>query len=118
MKLLFDQNISRRILKKLSTLYPDSSHVTAEGLKDASDLEIWEYAKLRHFIIVTQDSDFNDLFLLKGFPPKILWFRTGNLRTDDLAIILKNQQYDIRDFVLNNNLGCLEFSRIMIRSAK
>ncbi len=50
---------------------------------NASDIEIWEFAKMNHFIIVTQDSDFNDLYLLKGFPPKILWFQTSNLRTDD-----------------------------------
>jgi predicted nuclease of predicted toxin-antitoxin system len=83
MKLLFDQNISYRILKKLSDFYSGSSHVKSEGLMNASDIEIWEFAKMNHFIIVTQDSDFNDLYLLKGFPPKILWFQTSNLRTDD-----------------------------------
>ena len=115
MKLLFDQNISYRILKKLPDVYSGSSHVKSEGLMNASDLEIWEYAKLHQFIIVTQDSDFNDLFLLKGFPPKILWFQTSNLRTDDLALILKNQQNDIIDFIDNDELGCLELSRIKIQ---
>ena len=114
MKLLFDQNISSRILKKISEAYSDSSHVKLEGLKNASDSKIWDHANLHHFIIVTQASDFNDIFLLKGFPPKILWFRTGNLSTDDLAYILKNQQNEIQDFVENNELGCLEFSRIKI----
>ena len=99
MKLLFDQNISSRILKKISEAYSDSSHVKLEGLKNASDSKIWDHANLHHFIIVTQASDFNDIFLLKGFPPKILWFRTGN---------------EIQDFVENNELGCLEFSRIKI----
>jgi len=42
MKLLFDQNISFRILKKLSDFFADSSHVKTEGLINASDLEIWE----------------------------------------------------------------------------
>jgi predicted nuclease of predicted toxin-antitoxin system len=111
MKLLFDQNISFRILKKISETYSGSSHVKIEGLKNASDLEIWEYAKLHQFIIVTQDSDFNDIFFLKGFPPKILWFRTGNLPTDELSFILQNQQSDILDFGNNDELGCLEFSK-------
>jgi len=115
MKLLFDQNISYRILKKLPDVYSGSSHVKSVGLMNASDIEIWEYAKLHQFIIVTQDSDFNDLFLLKGFPPKILWFQTSNLRTDDLALILKNQQNDIIDFIDNDELGCLELSRIKIQ---
>jgi predicted nuclease of predicted toxin-antitoxin system len=111
MKLLFDQNISFRILKKLGETYSGSSHVKIEGLKNASDLEIWEYAKHHQFIIVTQDSDFNDISLLNGFPPKILWFRTGNLGTDELASILENEQSDIGDFNNNAQLGCLEFFR-------
>lgn len=114
MKLLFDQNISSQILKKISEAYSDSSHVKIEGLINASDYEIWEYAKLHQFIIVTQDSDFNDIFLLKGFPPKIIWFRTGNLRTDELDLILRNQQTEIQDFCNNNDFGCLEFSKIKI----
>ncbi|MFA5816819.1 MAG: DUF5615 family PIN-like protein [Bacteroidales bacterium] len=115
MKLLFDQNISYRILKKLPDVYSGSSHVKSEGLMNALDIEIWEYAKLHQFIIVTQDSDFNDLYLLKGFPPKILWFQTSNLRTDDLALILRNRQNDVLDFIDNDELGCLELSRIKIQ---
>lgn len=112
MKLLFDQNISFRILKKLSEAYSGSSHVKTEGLMNASDMEIWEYAKHHQFIIVTLDSDFNDLYLMKGFPPKILWFQTGNLRTDELAIILDKRQNDLLDFSSNNELGCFEISRL------
>jgi len=114
MKLLFDQNISYRILKMLPETYSESSHVKIEGLKNASDLEIWEYAKRNQFIIVTQDSDFNDIFLLNGFPPKILWFRAGNLRTDEFAHILENEQSDIENFSNNAELGCLEFFRLKI----
>jgi predicted nuclease of predicted toxin-antitoxin system len=111
MKLLFDQNISFRILKKLPETYSGSSHVKIEGLKNASDLEIWEFAKRNQFIIVTQDSDFNDISLLNGFPPKILWFRTGNLKTDELAVILENEQSDLENFSNNAELGCMEFFR-------
>jgi predicted nuclease of predicted toxin-antitoxin system len=114
MKLLFDQNISHRILKNLPETYSGSSHIIAEGLINTSDFTICEYAKLHQFIIVTQDSDFNDIYLLKGFPPKILWFQTGNLRTNDLAIILKNQQNEIVNFHNNEELGCLEISKIRI----
>ena len=111
MKLLFDQNISHRILKKLPIIYSGSSHVKTEGLINSTDIEIWEYAKLNQYIIVTQDSDFNDIYLLKGFPPKILWFQTGNLRTEELALILVIQQSNLIDFIGNNDLGCLELSR-------
>lgn len=78
---------------------------------NSSDFEIWEYARLHQFIIVTQDSDFNDIYLMKGFPPKILWVQTGNLQTDELAQILENRQSDLIEFSNNDELGCLEISR-------
>ena len=81
---------------------------------NSSDFEIWEYAKANDFIIVTQDSDFNDLYLLKGFPPKILWLKTGYLQTPEIALILENRQQLIMDFYINNDLGCLEISRLKL----
>ena len=53
MKLLFDQNISFRIVKNLSKEVEDISHVVYEKLHNATDLEIWEYARKNEFAIVT-----------------------------------------------------------------
>lgn len=78
---------------------------------NATDLEIWEYAKLNQFTIVTQDSDFNDIYLLKGFPPKILWIQIGNLRTNELATVLINQRLEISQFIEDEELGCFEISK-------
>jgi predicted nuclease of predicted toxin-antitoxin system len=69
-KLLFDQNLSPRLVPRLSDLYPASSHVSAVGLGEADDAAVWEYAKDHGFAIVTKDSDFNDVSVLRGFPPK------------------------------------------------
>jgi predicted nuclease of predicted toxin-antitoxin system len=76
MKLLFDQNISHRILKILSNEFEDSTTIKSENLINSTDKYIWEFAKKSKYIIITQDSDFNDLNLLNGFPPKIIWIRT------------------------------------------
>jgi predicted nuclease of predicted toxin-antitoxin system len=43
MRLLFDQNISFRITKKLIDLFPDCKHVSDCGLMDCDDPDIWEY---------------------------------------------------------------------------
>lgn len=88
MKLLFDQNISPRILKQLSDLLPNSSHVRFEGLQDSSDLEIFEYAKSNNLTIVTFDADFVDLNVVRGIPPKIIWLKTGNLTTKSISNLL------------------------------
>ncbi len=85
MKLLFDENISWRIVKPLIEFYPDSIHINRTNLEQASkDTLIWEYAKRNNFIIVTNDEDFIDLLTLKGFPPKIVLFKTGNQSTEYL----------------------------------
>ena len=107
MKLLFDQNISHRILHFLPDLFKGSSSVKKEGLINATDAEIWKYAKARNFIIVTQDADFNDLSLLYGFPPKVIWLRLGNLRTSQIVEILERNFVDIQEF-LSNEYGCFE----------
>jgi hypothetical protein len=45
MRFLFDQNISQRILRLLPVLFNGSTHVKQEGLLNALDIHIWEYAK-------------------------------------------------------------------------
>ena len=69
MKRLFDENISFRLCHRLDDIYPESTHVSLVGLQNVDDAKIWQYAKDNSFVIVTQDSDFNDLSILKGFPP-------------------------------------------------
>jgi|SRR5690606_1907453 len=108
MKLLFDQNISHRILHLLPDIYIDSTSVKKESLINANDKSIWEFAKQNHYTIVTQDSDFNDFNILFGFPPKIIWIRTGNISTKLLAELLSNYQREIKDFIESKNFGCYE----------
>jgi predicted nuclease of predicted toxin-antitoxin system len=65
MKLLLDENLSRRLVPFLLTAYPESTQVVLVGLEAASDVQIWEYAKAHDFVIVTQDADFEELSLIK-----------------------------------------------------
>ena len=60
MKLLFDQNISFRIIKKVEDFLPSSSQVRLLGLENSNDIDIWEFAKAHDFNIVTFDTDFYD----------------------------------------------------------
>ncbi|WP_188459318.1 DUF5615 family PIN-like protein [Psychroflexus planctonicus] len=46
MRLLFDQNISHRILKLLPEKFKDSTTVKKENLINATHKEIWEFSKL------------------------------------------------------------------------
>jgi len=113
MKYLFDQNISNRILKLLPEQYEGSSHVKKEGLVNSQDKEIWEFARNNGFIIVTQDSDFNDLNSLYGFPPKVIWIRTGNLNTRSMLETLIESEHEIRKFLDDESFGCFEILKII-----
>lgn len=87
--LLFDQNLSPRLIGQLSDLYPDSVHVSNLGLSTAFDQVVWEYARQGDYIIVTKDVDFSELSLLLGFPPKVAWVRRGNCSTREIELLLR-----------------------------
>ena len=92
MKLLLDENLSRRIVPFLQQAYPGSTQVTLVGMESLDDNAIWEFARSNGQVIVTRDADFLDLSQLKGQPPKIIWLRTPNLtRAGTLAVLLNNQ---------------------------
>jgi predicted nuclease of predicted toxin-antitoxin system len=93
MKLLLDQNISAKIILRLSQLFPDSAHVSAFGLHRASDERVWQFAKSNGYAIVSKDTDFLHRGLLLGHPPKIILLRVGNGDTETIfQVLAKNQK--------------------------
>ena len=106
-KLLFDQNLSPKLIKRLSDLYPNSDHLDLLGLGAADDTVVWQYAKTNGFVVVTKDADFADLSVLRGFPPKIVWIRRGNCSTADIEEILRDYSLQIEDLTTNSTSGIL-----------
>lgn len=110
-KLLFDQNISFRVLKLISKEYTASKQVRSVGLEGATDQEIWNYARKNDYAIVTYDADFADIACLRGIPPKIVWLRTGNLTTKEIAKLLNFNKIILSNFLLANeykDVACIE----------
>ncbi len=89
MRLLFDQNLSRRLVGELAPWFPDSGHVAALGIETATDREIWAYAGEHGYLIVSKDSDFRQLAFLLGPPPKAVWLSVGNCPTSVIADLLR-----------------------------
>jgi predicted nuclease of predicted toxin-antitoxin system len=58
MRLLFDENLSPKLIMALADVFPDSAHVDRIGLGGSSDDEVWNYAKQHSFVLVSKDSDF------------------------------------------------------------
>jgi predicted nuclease of predicted toxin-antitoxin system len=107
-KLLFDENISYKICKKIEDVFPESKHLSDLRLEQSSDIQIWEFAKSNNFTIVIFDADFIDISLLKGFPPKIIWLKIGNTTTENLAKQLRDNFILIKHFLEQDDLSFLE----------
>jgi predicted nuclease of predicted toxin-antitoxin system len=103
MKLLFDQNLSPRLPRLLADIYADSVHVREVNLRDADDLEIWEYAKANGYAIVSKDSDFQQRSLLHGTPPKFIWLRVGNCSVKRTEALLRSYSAAIHTFDLDGS---------------
>lgn len=108
MKLLFDQNLSRKLVIRLADLFPNSSHVQFHGLAEKTDTEIWEFARTSDFCIVTQDADFAERSRLYGSPPKVVWLRRGNAPTNQVEDLIRSGAKAIQELLNNPNLHCLE----------
>ena len=91
MKLLFDQNLSHKLVEQLAAEFPGSAHVRDCGMARASDAQVWSHAAAGGFTIVSKDVDFQQRALLMGYPPKVIWVRLGNCLTATVAMLLRSQ---------------------------
>lgn len=107
MKLLLDANLSPRILTALADEFPGSAHVRDFGLQRADDNDIWHYARENGFTIVTLDSDFYDLSVLRGAPPRVVWLRSLDTATETLAGLLRRHVPRLREFADDPETACL-----------
>jgi predicted nuclease of predicted toxin-antitoxin system len=108
MKLLLDQNLSRRLIPLLEVYFPGSSQVALLGFDKASDNAIWDYAKLNDFVIVTKDSDFEELSVLHGAPPRVIWIKLGNSNNDTIARVLIENQEQLEMVFASSEINCIE----------
>ncbi len=98
MRLLFDHNLSPRLIDLLADLFPESSHVYLLGLERADDEEVWIYARENGYTIVSKDADFGELAVLRRKPPGIIWIRLGNCKTEQVERLLRSHSEQIRAF--------------------
>lgn len=98
MKLLFDQNLSHRLVALLAAEFPGSQHVRDVGMAAASDPVVWAYAAREGLVIVSKDTDFQQRAVLRGHPPKVVWVRMGNCSTADVEVLLRTRLADLVAF--------------------
>jgi predicted nuclease of predicted toxin-antitoxin system len=108
-KLLIDENISYRLVKKIEDIFPDSQQVKRLGLLGKEDYLVWNYAKKHDFVILTQDDDYVEMSQLLGFPPKVIFMKTGNISTNKMEELLRLRFDDLELFISSDyQYGCIE----------
>ncbi len=95
-------------MSRLVDIFPNASHVQFHELAEKTDTEVWEFAKLNDFCIVTQDADFAERSRLYGSPPKVVWLRCGNAPTNQVETLIRSGQEAIQELLGNPTLHCLE----------
>jgi predicted nuclease of predicted toxin-antitoxin system len=88
-KLLFDENLSPRLVREPSCHWPGSTHIELLSMRRASDEAIWTHARDKDFIVVSKDDDFRSSALVRGPPPKVIWLEIGNASTAAVATLLR-----------------------------
>jgi predicted nuclease of predicted toxin-antitoxin system len=98
-KLLFDQNLSRRLVREMDAAFPGSQHVADVKLMMEDDEIVWKYAADHGFVIISKDSDFFHRALLCGHPPKVIYLRVGNCSTQHIRSLLMDNVSLIYEFI-------------------
>jgi predicted nuclease of predicted toxin-antitoxin system len=110
MKLLLDENLSRRTLPFLLAHYPESSQVALLGLEGSTDRELWAYARANDFVLVSHDADFYEISLHLGQPPKLIWLRLGNSDKATVIRTLTEHREAIQQALFAEGKACIEIA--------
>jgi predicted nuclease of predicted toxin-antitoxin system len=105
MRLLIDQNLSPYLAERLGDLFPNSAHVETVGLGRSADEVGWAYAKDQGFVILTKDEDFNEMAVIRGFPPKVIWVQLGNCTTAQVESAIRESYSRIEIFISSDEAG-------------
>ena len=79
MKLLLDENLSRRMVPALQSRFPKTSQVALLGLEGSTDAELCAFAAAEDFVICSKDDDFQRLVAARGYRPRLVRVAMGNV---------------------------------------
>jgi len=69
------------------------------GLKQTPDREIWEFARVNRFTILTADTDFKDLAVSLGHPPKVILRKGCNYGNAIAERLIRSHAIRIAEFL-------------------
>ena len=108
MRLLFDQNLSHRLVERLADLFPGSTQAHLVGLDRAPDADLWDHAAREGYAIVSRDVDLAEMAALRGAPPLVIWLRGGNSSTTAVEAALRRHHAEIATVSEEEQAACVE----------
>ncbi len=110
MKFLLDANVSWKLVSIVEEHFGECDYVDNKPELEfpAKDSKIWKYAKDNGYTVITRDDDFDNLMVMRGFPPKIILLRTGNCSRKFTADLLIRSKQVILKFMESKEYGLLE----------
>ena len=92
MKFLVDNQLPPALARFISDeLRTEALHVVDVGLRESSDADLWSYASVNGFVLISKDDDFATLYS-KTPSAGLLWVRLGNCRRAFLLKVFKEQR--------------------------
>jgi predicted nuclease of predicted toxin-antitoxin system len=89
------------------SLFPALTHVRDVELKEASDPQIWEFAKKNGWTVVTADLGFVALSQRLGWPPKVIHIQHCDFPFRAIEELLRRNAVRISKFEKDSRLGLL-----------
>lgn len=111
MKLLLDENLSPRLVRRIDDLFAGSVHVRSVGFRQTPDREIWEFARFNGFAILTADADFHDLAVSFGHPPKIILLKGCDYGNAVAEALIRSQAIRIAHFLADEERAVLSLRK-------
>jgi predicted nuclease of predicted toxin-antitoxin system len=99
-RLLFDANLSPKLVKPLAELFPGSVHLFDLPLaRDAADTAIWTYARTHGLCIITTDGgDYPPMAQRLGPPPKVILLESWRYPTRIALDLIRGNAILISEF--------------------
>ncbi len=100
MRILLDQNLSPKLIRKLSDIIPGLETVYDHDLVGASDPFIFDWARKAEFAaVVSTDRDFVHLAERLGPPPKVIRIERCDFPANVIEQLLRREAHRIHDFL-------------------
>jgi predicted nuclease of predicted toxin-antitoxin system len=99
-RILLDQNLSPKLVRQVSDLFPGLESIYDHGLTGAPDSVIFDWARQLSFTaIVSADRDFVRLVETHGPPPKIIRVEHCDFPSRVLEQIFRREAVRIQEFL-------------------